>query len=47
MRFAMRYLIDRGIRGSLEIRGERQVRGGLGLVFDDPEVAPARLDAAA
>ena len=41
VRFAMRYLIDRGIRGSLEIRGEGRVAGDLGLVFEDPEVAPA------
>src|SRR5690349_13802651 len=38
VRFAMRYLIDRGIRGSLEIRGEGRPAEGLGLVFEDPEV---------
>ncbi|HET6898176.1 MAG TPA: DNA polymerase II, partial [Vicinamibacteria bacterium] len=41
VRFAMRYLIDRGIRGSLEIRGEGHAAPGLGLVFEDPEVDPA------
>ena len=41
VRFAMRYLIDRGVRGSLEIRGEGRPEPGLGVVFDDPEVAPA------
>ena len=37
----MRYLIDRGIRGTLEIRGDGRAVPGLGLVFDDPEIAPA------
>jgi DNA polymerase-2 len=41
IRFAMRYLIDRGIRGSLEIRGAGREGPGLGLVFEDPEIAPA------
>jgi DNA polymerase-2 len=41
VRFAMRYLIDRGIRGSLSIEGEGRVREGTGLVFDDPRVGPA------
>ena len=41
VRFAMRYLIERGIRGSLEIRGEGREAAGLGVVFDDPNVAPA------
>jgi DNA polymerase-2 len=41
VRFAMRFLIDRGIRGSLEIRGEGWPEDGLGLVFENPEVAPA------
>ena len=41
VRFAMRYLIDRGIRGSLEIRGDGRTADGLGLVFEDPEVVPA------
>ncbi len=39
VRFAMRYLIERGIRGSCEIRGEGRVVTGLGLVFDEPELA--------
>jgi DNA polymerase II len=41
VRFAMRYLIDRGIRGSLEIRGPARTVPGLGLVFDNPEVEPS------
>jgi DNA polymerase-2 len=40
VRFAMRYLIDRGIKGSLRIRGKGRPEGGLGVVFDNPEVAP-------
>jgi DNA polymerase II len=39
--FASRYLIDRGIRGSLEIRGSHQPRPGIGEVFENPEVVPA------
>ncbi len=41
VRFALRHLIDRGIRGSLEIRGEGREVPGLGLVFEDPEIVPA------
>ncbi len=41
VRFAMRYLIDRGIRGSLEIDGEARELPGLGVVFDDPDVRSA------
>jgi len=41
VRFAMRYLIDRGIRGALEIRGEAREVAGLGVVFEDPETGPA------
>lgn len=41
VRFAIRYLIDRGIRGALEIRGRWRQVPGMGRVFVDPEVAPA------
>lgn len=45
VRFAVRYLIDRGIRGSLEIRGAWQpghaAGGGVDRVFDEPSLAPA------
>jgi DNA polymerase II len=41
IRFAMRYLIDRGIRGSLWIRGGARTVPGLGLVFEDPALGPA------
>ncbi len=40
VRFAMRYLIDRGIRGSLSIRGPSARGPGIDRVFEDPEVAP-------
>ena len=40
VRFAMRYLIDRGIRGSLEICGEARTGDGIAHVFDEPEVTP-------
>src|SRR5260221_4009942 len=40
VRFAMRYLIERGVRGSLEIRGPARTVPGIGLLFDNPEVAP-------
>ena len=40
VRFAYRYLIERGIRGSLEIRGASRPGEGVDEVFDDPEVLP-------
>jgi len=41
VRFAMRFLIDRGLRGSIAIHGERRPVPGVGVVFEDPELAPA------
>ncbi|NNM24781.1 MAG: DNA polymerase II [Phycisphaerales bacterium] len=41
VRFAYRYLIERGIRGTLEIDGVATPGDGVGLVFDDPRVGPA------
>ena len=41
VRFGLRPLIDRGIRGSLEIRGEGSEAAGVGVVFVDPELFPA------
>ncbi len=41
VRFAYRYLIDRGIRGSIEIRGEPRRTDEVPLVYDDPETGPA------
>ncbi len=42
VRFAVRYLIERGIKGGCEIAGE-PTRGNHGLdwIFDDPELSPA------
>ena len=42
VRFAYRYLIDRGIRGAFEVEGEYEVRPRLGRVYRHPEVRPAR-----
>jgi DNA polymerase II len=42
VRFAYRYLIDRGIRGAFEVSGPSQVRERLGRVFRNPELRPAR-----
>ncbi|HYK87476.1 MAG TPA: DNA polymerase II [Acidobacteriota bacterium] len=39
--FASRYLIDHGIRASLEIRGSPRTGEGVDAVFDNPEVFPA------
>ena len=41
VRFAMRYLIDRGIKGSCRIVGEARPGQRTALVFDDPELTPA------
>ncbi|HSP99440.1 MAG TPA: DNA polymerase II [Candidatus Dormibacteraeota bacterium] len=40
LRFASRYLIDRGIRGALQIDGHGEPRGRLGLVFRNPVLSP-------
>jgi DNA polymerase-2 len=41
VRFAMRYLIDRDIRGALSIRGTSEPRGSALRVFENPELQPA------
>jgi DNA polymerase-2 len=41
VRFAYRYLIDRGIRGALSLRGRSCSWGERGLLFEDPEIEPA------
>jgi DNA polymerase-2 len=41
IRFAMRYLIDRRIRGSLLVRGEGRAGAGTSVVFENPEISPA------
>jgi len=40
IRFAMRYLIDRGIRGSLLLRGLYRSGYGIDRIYQDPEVRP-------
>ena len=44
VRFAVRYLIDRDIRGGCSIQGAPQRGTGCRWVFDDPELAPAPVD---
>jgi DNA polymerase-2 len=41
VRFAVRYLMDRGIRGGCQIEGEAERGKGVTLVFDNPELRPA------
>ncbi len=41
LRFAMRYLIDRGIRSGISIQGEPLPGDGVRLVFQDVDVEPA------
>ena len=41
VRFAVRFLIDRGIRGSLEMEGPAVRGDGVTWVFDDPNLTPA------
>ena len=40
VRFAVRYLFERGIRGGIEIEGEARRGEGVDWVFDDPEIRP-------
>src|SRR5262245_57262786 len=44
VRFASRYLIERGIKGSCEIVGEARANGDGLLVFENPDVRPAAVD---
>lgn len=44
VRFAMRYLIDRNIKGGSLIRGEPRRGSGCRWVFDDPDLEPAVVD---
>lgn len=41
VRFAIRYLIERGIKGGCEIEGEATRGEGITWVFDNPELKPA------
>ena len=42
VRFAVRYLIDRNIKGGVEIEGEAAPAAGIDRVFDEPTLRPAR-----
>ena len=44
VRFAVRYLIDRGIRGACLIDGEANPGQGVALCFDNPVLSPAEFD---
>lgn len=41
VRFAYRYLIDRGIRGAFHVDGPFERRPGVGRVYRDPTIGPA------
>src|SRR5438876_4079892 len=43
LRFAYRYLIDRGIRGAFAVAGGFERRPGVGRVYRNPTLAPAEL----
>jgi DNA polymerase-2 len=43
VRFASRYLIDRGVQGGCEIIGEPVAQGESSLIFDNPAVRPAQV----
>ncbi|MFI5395501.1 MAG: DNA polymerase II [Candidatus Binatia bacterium] len=42
VRFAYRYVIDRGIRGAFEVDGAGETRPRLGRVYRNPDLRPAR-----
>ena len=44
VRFAMRYLIDRDIKGGCVIQGKPRRGSGCRWIFDDPELKPAAVD---
>jgi len=44
VRFAYRYLIDRGIRGWFAVDGPWERRPGIGRIYKNPEIAPAELE---
>jgi DNA polymerase-2 len=43
VRFALRHLIERGIKGGCEIQGEAQAGDGIDCVFDNPTLSAARV----
>lgn len=44
VRFAVRWLIERGIKGGIEITGDARPEAGIDWVFDEPDVRPAPVD---
>src|SRR5690606_12362415 len=44
VRFAIRYLIERGIKGGCAIEGEAAPAEGITLVFDNPTLVPADVE---
>ncbi|MEE8584018.1 MAG: 3'-5' exonuclease, partial [Acidobacteriota bacterium] len=42
IRFAILYLISKGVRGSVELEGEWEMQKGAGRVYRNPEVRPTR-----
>ena len=46
VRFAVRYLIDRGIKGSCEIQGDAKPGNGVTWIFDNPTLKPASVNVA-
>ncbi len=42
VRFTTRFLVDREIQSCLEIEGDSRLEAGLGRVFVDPRISPAR-----
>ena len=43
VRFAVRYLIERGIKGGCEIEGEATAGSGITWIFDNPDIRPAEV----
>src|SRR5438552_10321797 len=43
VRFAVRYLIERGIKGGCEIEGDATLGTGVTWVFDNPQLRPANV----
>jgi DNA polymerase II len=44
VRFASRYLIERGIKAACEIEGDASAANGIDCVFDNPTLRPAAVD---
>ena len=46
VRFAVRYLVDRGVRGGCEIAGDWTAGERIERIYDDPQLTPAEVDVA-